>query len=258
MGFYDYKGYWRNDGDGYYDAKGYFRGPNDGFYDSKGYYRSPGEGYYDAKGYFRSASDGYYDAKGNYRSAKVEYGMQEVNESGNWLGGVMGVVLLVPIAIVWIMLITVVEWIASNLYVVFGGYIVLTVILCLLTTRMKKHRGAKFALNFVGNFMCILSFIYVALIYAVPYVLVNGSNFASIFEFILVLAFVAGGVAVIQFFNYYHEKAILEFILGIIFFTIVIILLKNGSKEIDTIETFIQMYNLKMAGVCKLLFGFAI
>lgn len=78
------------------------------------------------------------------------------------------------------------------------------------------------------------------------------------FEFTLVLALGVGGIAVIQFFNYFHEKSILEFILGIMFFAIVIMLLKNGTKEMNTIEGLIQMYNLESSELFKVLFGFAI
>lgn len=43
MGYYDGKGYYRNNGEGGYDAKGYYRKAGAGGYDAKGYYRRPGE-----------------------------------------------------------------------------------------------------------------------------------------------------------------------------------------------------------------------
>ena len=67
MGFYDSKGYWRNDGDGFYDSKGYYRNSGDSYYDSKGYYRHSGDSFYDGKGDYRQPGSGYYDSKGNWR-----------------------------------------------------------------------------------------------------------------------------------------------------------------------------------------------
>lgn len=36
MGFYDAKGYWRQEGDAFYDGKGYLRQPGEAFYDARG------------------------------------------------------------------------------------------------------------------------------------------------------------------------------------------------------------------------------
>ncbi len=69
MGFYDGKGYWRNDGDGFYDSEGYWRNPGDGFYDGKGYWRNSGDGFYDSKGYWRNSGDGYYDGNEEWRNS---------------------------------------------------------------------------------------------------------------------------------------------------------------------------------------------
>lgn len=258
MGFYDYKGYWRNDGDGFYDAKGYFRGPNDGFYDSKGYFRSPGDGFYDAKGYFRSPGDGFYDTKGNYCSGKKSAVTDEISGLNKKLSESICLVLFVPIILAWMMLLSVIEWIASNVYVVFVGYLTLTALFCLLINKVRKHHGVKGILSFIGNFLCTITFVYVVLIYAVPYVFENGRSFGSVFEFTIVSIFVSGGIAVIQFFNYYHEKAILECIVGVLYFAIVIGILKQGSDIIDSIGAFCQLYHLENQTVARVLFGFAL
>ncbi len=93
--------------------------------------------------------------------------------------------------------------------------------------------------------------------YAVPYMSINEGSFGSFFEFTLVLAFTEGGIAVVQFFNYFQGKAIIEFILGIMFFCYLIMLLKSGLKEIDTIENLAEVYHLKASGLFKVPFGFA-
>lgn len=256
MGFYDSKGYWRSDGDGFYDAKGYFRNPGDGFYDSKGYFRSAGDGFYDAKGNWVSPGGGFYDSKGYYRSNSTIAASS--TDVGQGIVAGVGFMLFIPVALLWSITIFVVEWIIVHPFAVFVGYAVIDAILCIVITKFKKQQGTKFALSFIGNFICILSFIYIILIYAVPYVTINGGSFGSFFEFTIVAAFGGGGIAVVQFFNYYHGKSILEFILGIVFFIIVIILLKNGSKEMNTIESLAEIYNLKSLTLFKILFGFAI
>ena len=74
-------------------------------------------------------------------------------------------------------------------------------------------------------------------------------------KFTIVLAFGFGAIAVLQFFNFYHEKAIWEFVLGLVFFVIVTLLLKN-NVEIQTIESLAQIYGVDVSALFKLLFGF--
>lgn len=254
MGFYDAKGYWRNDGDGFYDAKGNWCNPGEGFYDAKGYFRNPGDGFYDTKGNWVNSGGSYYDGKGYLRT----YSLTDVSTSGTGIVAAIGFVLFLPIGILWMMTTFLVQWITFHLYEIFIGYIILDAVISVIITKIKKHQGAKFVRSFIGSYVCILSFIYIVLLYAVPYVTINEGSFASFFEFTLVLAFAFGGIAVVQFFNYYHEKSVLEFILGIMFFAVVIILLKNGTKEMNTIESLTQMYNLESPTLFKVLFGFAI
>lgn len=254
MGFYDAKGYWRNEGEGFYDAKGYYRNPGDGFYDSKGYFRSAGDGFYDARGNWVSPGGAFYDSKGYLRSS----GVVVVANTGTDLVAAVGFILFLPIGLLWMLTTFLVEWITYHLYAVFIGYVLIDVIFCLIVTKTKKHQGTKFALSFLGNYICILSFAYAVLIYAVPYMTIKGGSFGSFFEFTLVLAFEVGGIAVIQFFNYFHGKAIIEFILGILFFAIVIMILKNSLSEIGTIEGFMDVYHLKSSMLFKILFGFAV
>ncbi len=237
MGFYDFKGYWRNDGEGFYDAKGYFRSPGDGFYDTRGNWVSPGGAFYDGKGYLRTS--------GTVTTS--------VADEGECLVIAMGFILFIPIALLGGMAMFLMEWIISHLYVVFAGYTILDAILCLVITKIKRHQGINFAFSYIGNYICILSFIYIVLIYAVPLAIING-----LFDFVLILGFGVGGITVIQFFNYYHEKPVLEFISGIVCFVIVIILLKFGTRELYSIEELAKLYNVEMSIVFKMLFGIAI
>lgn len=271
MGFNDPKGYYRNAGEGFYDSKGYYRNAGEGFYDFKGYYRKSGEGFYDAKGYFRKPGEGFYDAKGYWvkleesfydgrylpRTNRTE-SLMPATTIEQAIVAATGFILFLPIALLWGLIIFLVEWMASHLYIFFIGYIVFSVIICLVITKCRKTHGVNSIFSFAGNFICILSFVYVAVIYAIPYVIVKGGNFWGFFEFMLVMAFACGGIVVIQFFNYYHEKPILELILGIVYFAIVIMLLRNGASEINTIEDLAKIYNTDVSTVFKILFGFAI
>lgn len=254
MGFYDAKGYWRSDGDGFYDAKGYFRSLGDGFYDAKGYFRSAGDGFYDAKGNWVSPGGAFYDSKGYLRTV----GVAATADTWTDIVIMIGFLLFIPIGLLWGMTIFFVEWMASHLYAVFVGYIIADAVLSLAITKSKKYHGVKFALSYFGSFLCILPFVYTALVYAVPYVIINEGSFASFFEFTLVLAVGFGGIAVVQFFNYYHEKAILELIIGILFFVFVIMLLKKSISEMDTIESFARIYHTEVSVLLKVLFGFVI
>lgn len=254
MGFYDSKGYWRNDGDGFYDAKGNWVDPGCGFYDSKGYFRSQGDGFYDAKGNWVNPGGAFYDSKGYIRTNNSVISRTE--EAGKDVGIAIVFILLMPIALLWMMTTFLIEWIVSHAYIVFIGYAIIDAVLCFVITKMKKHQGVKFALSFVGNYICLMSLIYITLVYAVPYVTMNKGSFVSIFNFTLVLALGIGVIAVIQFLNYYHENAILESILGIGFFIMVVILLKNGTKEMNTLESLAELYNLETSTIFKILFGF--
>ena len=252
MGFYDSKGYWRSDGDGFYDAKGNWVSPGGAFYDSKGYLRSPGDGFYDAKGNWVSPGGAFYDSKGYLRSGNSA---SSTSDTSNGIVAAIGVLLFIPIALLWVATISLIEWISSHLYIVFIGYAIIDVVICSILSKIKKHKNINFILSFLGNYACILSFIYVTLIYAVPYVVINGGSFGSFFEFTIVLAFGFGAIAVLQFFNFYHGKAILEFVLGLVFFVIVTLLLKN-NVEIQTIESLAQIYGVDVSALFKLLFGF--
>lgn len=253
MGFYDYKGYWRNDGEGFYDAKGNWVNPSCGFYDSKGYFRSPGDGFYDSKGYFRSPGDGFYDSKGYFRS--VNNNSADVTETNDVGVGIGGFVILIIAGILWMLLSSLVEWIASHLYVVLIGFTIINLILTLVTTVCKNHKGLRFILSYLGNYICIFSLIYIILVYAVPSVIIDHESLGSIFGFLIIVVLGVGSVAVVQFFNFYHGKAVLEFIIGIAFFGVVIIVLKNNS--VCTMESFINIYNVELPKLCKFLFSVA-
>ena len=252
MGFYDAKGYWRSDGDGFYDAKGHWVSPGGVFYDSKGYLRRPGDGFYDAKGHWVSPGGAFYDGKGYLRSGNSA---SSTSDTSNGIVAAIGFLLFIPIALLWVATISLIEWISSHLYIVYIGYAIIDVVICSILSKIKKHKNINFILSFVGNYACILSLIYVTLIYAVPYVVINGGGFGSFFEFTIVLAFGFGAIAVLQFFNFYHEKAIWEFVLGLVFFVIVTLLLKN-NVEIQTIESLAQIYGVDVSALFKLLFGF--
>lgn len=255
MGFYDAKGYWRNDGEGFYDAKGNWINPGEGFYDYKGYFRSPGDGFYDAKGNWVNPGGPFYDSKGYRRTVNVSTATKETSDENI---GILLFLVSIPIAIFGCIMSVWVEWIISHLYVTFWGYAVINAVFCFMATKRKKHQGIKYILSYIGNYMSTLTFVYIALVYAVPYVIINGQNFGSFFECILVLAFGIAGIVVIQFLNYYHEIAILEFILGIIFFVMVILLLKDNVQERYTIDSLAEIYNIKDSIAFKIMFGFVV
>lgn len=256
MGFYDAKGYWRNDGDGFYDAKGYWRNPGNGFYDAKGYWRNPGSGFYDFKGNWVNPGGSYYDGKGYRRIYSI--GEVTTPSSSQNIVVLIAFMLFLPIGIVWMATTFFIQWVSYHLYIIYFGYIALDVLSCLIITKVKKHRGVQYIMSFMGNFLCILSLIYIAVLYAVPYMLANGGSFASFFEFTLVLATGIGGIFILQFFNYYHGKSFLEFILGVLFFCVVIIILKKEMMEWSTMERLIAMYHIKSQRLFIALFGFGI
>jgi len=254
MGFYDAKGYWRSDGDGFYDFKGNWVSPGGAFYDGKGYLRSPGDGFYDSKGNWVSPGGAFYDGRGYLQTTGVAVGA--VADNGTQLVLTAGFLLLLPVAILWSMILFLIEWMTTHLYLVYGGYAIADVLLCRVLTRCKKHHGLSATFSFVGNYLCILSFLYIALVYAVPYVMVKGDGFGSFFEFTAALAIGAAGVAVLQFFNYFHERAFLEFILGCLFFVVVILILKNEAQDLYTTGYLAELYHMESSKLFPLLFGF--
>ncbi|MGM9619412.1 MAG: hypothetical protein ACI3W8_06235 [Oscillospiraceae bacterium] len=251
MGFYDSKGYWCNDGDGFYDAKGYFRSPGDGFYDSKGYFRSPGDGFYDSKGYFRSPGDSFYDGKEYLRSSGTAIGVSTPSATGAILGA--GFLLSLPIIFLWTLGVFLIEWIAAHPYVIFFGYAICSIFICYAVTKRKQHHGSTFLLSFVGNYLSILSLVHITLLYAVPCVIEGEGSFGSFVEFTLTLLVSIGAIVVLQFFNYFHGKALLECIFGILFFVIVAVILRYN---VSTLEDINQIYHLESLKLFRLLIGF--
>ena len=255
MGFYDAKGYWRSDGDGFYDTKGNWVSPGGAFYDGKGVLRRPGEGFYDSRGNFVSPGGAFYDGRGVLQSSPVVL----VND-GHASGAVTGALFLLslPVILLWGLTVTVVEWIASHLYLVFFGYLLLCAVVSYGITKRKNHRGVRAALSFTGSFLCILSLAYVTLVYAVPYVLQRGSSFGSFFEFTAALAVGVAAIAIVQFFNYYHENAILELVLGILLFAAVILLLRFCANESASLADLAAVYGVKPSILFRVLFGLTV
>ena len=84
MGFYDGKGFYRNEGDAFYDGKGIYRNPGDSFYDSKGICRKPGDSFYDSEGIYRKPGDSFYDSERIYQTQIKED--KSLNEELNQVG----------------------------------------------------------------------------------------------------------------------------------------------------------------------------
>lgn len=252
MGFYDAKGNWCNDGEGFYDSKGCFRRPGEGFYDSRGYFRRSGEGFYDGRGNWVSPGGAFYDGRGYFRSCGTTVSTE--TEAGDVITEGLLFLLFVPIAAFGIMATALIEWIVNNFHLTFIGFSIINALVCFGITKLKRHKGKDFILSFIGNYMCILSFVYIVLAYAVPSVIKNGANFDSILNFVIVLAFGFGGIAIIQFFNYYHEKAFLEFVLGLLYFVVVMQLIKNGINGVYTVDGLAELYDVKDTIVLKILF----
>ncbi len=254
MGFYDAKGYWRNEGERFYDSHGNLVSPGDAYYDGKGVLRTPGDGFYDSKGNWVSPGGAFYDGRGNLQSPGVAVGV--VINNGTSIVITVGFLLLLPILLLWMITMFLVEWMTSHLYLIYGAYMILDALLCCVITKLKKHFGIGAVLSYIGNYMCIFSFLYITLVYAVPYVMINGESFGSFFEFTAALAVGAAGVAIVQFFNYYHENACWELVLGCLFFVIVILILKYGTGDCYTAEYLANLYHVKTSKLFLMLFGF--
>lgn len=253
MGFYDFKGYWRNEGEGFYDAKGNWVNPGAGFYDSKGYFRKQGEGFYDAKGNWINPGAGFYDAKGYYRSNSNKVTTPSTDADGNTIA-MEGMVLFVPLALLCVGIVFLVDWITTNLYIFSLGYIVINACICWIITKVKRYKGANFWFSYWGNFISILSFAYLFLLYAVPYMKITG----KFFDFLLTVVFGIGAIVVIQFFNYYHEKPLLEVIVGVVCYISYITITKSLAGDICSLEKIMEIYHLKSDELFRFLFGIAV
>lgn len=253
MGFYDAKGYWRSDGDGFYDAKGNWVSPGGAFYDGKGYLRSPGDGFYDAKGNWVSPGGAFYDGRGVLQSSAGAVGVVGTSGEANGADGGVLFLLSLPVVALWILTVRLIGWVSSHLYLVFGGYLLLTAAISYAIARRRKHRGLRAALSFTGSCLCLLSLVYIALVYAVPYVILHGGSFGDFFEFTAALAVGTAAVAILQFFNYYHGNAVWELILGVLFFAVVMVLLRRGG-EVRSLQDLAAIYGVEPTGLFRLLF----
>jgi hypothetical protein len=257
MVFYDAKGYLRNEGESYYDGKGYLRSPGESFYDAEGYFRNFGDSFYDSRGNLVSPGETFYDGKGYIRDYHV------VNPDALYLArqditAFIAYILSFPIIMLWGMTIAFIEWIRCHLYVVFAGYSIIALIACLIITGAKKHRGFHYLLSFLGNFVCLQSLVYILIINEIPGIIKREESFGSFLEFTICMAFMCGVIAIVQFLNYYHEKAVLEFILGTGFFIVVILMLRKNSNWVNSIEELAQIYEVSLSVFFKLLFEFAV
>ncbi len=254
MGFYDAKGYWRDDGDGFYDARGEWVSPGGAFYDAKGYLRSPGDGFYDTKGNWVSPGGAFYDGRG-YLQSGISVAESQSDGGNAFAIGIL-FLLSIPFVMLWSLVTFLIEWTTAHLLPVCIGYAGIAALVSLTILKQKRHHGLWALFSFIGSYLCLLSFAYIALVYAIPYVLQNGAGFESSFEFTCALVIGAAAVSVLQFFNYFHERAVLELILSIAFFAIVIHLLKRSTGDIKTLEDLAALYGISPTAWFRLLFGF--
>lgn len=241
MGFYDSKGHYRNNGEGFYDAKGCYRNPGEGFYDAKGWYRNPGEGYYDYKGCYRQPGEQFYDAKGNLCSgehmviwAGIAAHNQRIEGEQSMAAGILFLI-AVPVAIIFIAIGSIFEWVANHFYLLSISFLLLSVAVSAYIA-FKFHAYKKTyqrTFSIIGNTMCFVTFIL-----SFFFVVVPGSR-ESLVSSILVFIFSILFIAVPVFFNYFHGISILEFVVGIAVFCVFLIFLKNNysTEEFKTILT---------------------
>ncbi|MFR8524041.1 MAG: hypothetical protein ACLVCU_07190 [Gallintestinimicrobium sp.] len=202
-------------------------------------------------------SDGMFYDNNEYRKTadKRSYSAVPYNP-GTDIVVAIGFLLCVPIALLWMVSVKLIEWISSHLYIFFVICAIIAAVICFFLSKIKKHKKVNFILSFVGNYLSFLSFIYIILFCGVPEIILDEGSFESFLGFTLIFAFALGAVAILQFFNYYHGKALLEFICGLIFFGVVMKLLKNNISEISTLEHFAKIYKVEVSIPLKLLFGF--
>ena len=255
MGFYDAKGVWRSDGDGFYDAKGNWVSPGGAFYDAKGYLRSPGDGFYDAKGNWVNPGEAFYDGAGELQTG---YSVGVAGTGSPTLVLTAGVLLFLPVFLLWMLMAAAIDWLASHLYLVFAVYALLDAAGCMFAVRGKRLRGVRAAVCFAGNYLRILSLAYVLLLYAAPYVLLRDASLGSLFEATLSLAAAVGAIAVLRRVNDWHGNAILGFFLDAAFFAAVVLILRSCSGEVRTLEAFAALYHVDPSELLRLLFGAAL
>lgn len=101
---------------------------------------------------------------------------------GGLIVAVTGILFLLslPVVALWLLTVRLIGWVSSHLYLVFGGYLLLTAVISYATARRRKHRGLRAALSFTGSCLCLLSLAYIALVYAVPYVILRGGEVRSL------------------------------------------------------------------------------
>lgn len=228
MGFHDGKGYWREDGEGFWDAEGYWVEPGDTFFDGVGYQT--------------------YTVPDSVLRQKSDYGFFLCS-------------LLFAVPAVWIfaMVVLAAEWVSRHFYPVVVGYTILDAIICRRIIRKKKHRGGKAVLSYWGSFISLYSLLYVVFGYALPYAADRGWNAASVIELISVLFVWAITIAILQFFNYYHEIAFWEFFLSLVYFLIILTVLRlNISMNTNySPEDFATLYQVNLSWIFRLFFAFA-
>ena len=241
MGFHDAKGIWRSDGDGFYDAKGNWVSPGGAFYDAKGNWVNPGEAFYDGAGELQTG-----------------YSVGVAGTGSPTLVLTAGVLLFLPVFLLWMLMAAAIDWLASHLYLVFGIYALLDAAGCAFSVRRKRLRGVRAAVCFAGNYLRILSLAYVLLLYAAPYVLLRDASLGSLFEATLSLAAAVGAIAVLRRVNDWHGNVILGFFLDAAFFAAVVLILRSCSGEVRTLDALAALYHVSPSALLRLLFGAAL
>ena len=140
-----------------------------------------------------------------------------------------------PVAIILIAIGSVFEWVANHFYLLAVSFLLLSIAVSIYIA-FKLHAYKKTyqrIFSIIGNTMCFVTFIL-----SFFFVVVPGSR-ESVIVSILVFAFLALIIAVPVFFNYFHGISILEFVVGIVVFSVFLIFFKNNysTEEFKTILT---------------------
>lgn len=256
MGFHDGKGYWREDGEGFWDAEGYWVEPGGSFHDFGGNIKEYGDPFLDANGKWCEPGDTFFDGVGYQTYTVPDSVLRQKSDYGSFL-----YILLFAVPAVWIfaMVVLAAEWVSRHFYLVVVGYTILDAIVCRRIIRKKKHCGGKAVLSYWGSFISLYSLLYVVFGYALPYAADRGWNATGAIELMGILFMWAITIAILQFFNYYHEIAFWEFFLSLVYFLIILTVLRlNISMNTNySPEDFATLYQVNLSWIFRLFFAFA-
>ncbi len=168
-------------------------------------------------------------------------GAPYVVDSDGWGWFFIFMILILPIFILGLILNKMANIICQYIYFITGVYLILSTIMGIVFYKKNINKYRFFGA--IATIITLLPFLIVELLYAIPYVMIQGL-FSAVFEFFCATAVILGVTFFILSIAKLIQNGILHFFIASVFLVITVIIMKNMilSSDIITLETLKNLY----------------